>query len=318
MVAMAYSGRQMTPPEVAADGPALDHCDCPLCGADGADPSRYGQGAFRVARCRQCGLWYLSPRLSEAEMAEFYRRGDYFSPRSGTSAMPAASAMSVASSGYDDYGRQERSLRATFRAVLKRMDLHGLTGGSLLEIGCGYGYFLREAEPFFDTRAGAEMSADAAGRAAPHVDDIFVGGVEAVPADRKFDCIVALHVIEHVYHPREFLARVAGHLKDGGALLLAAPDMGGFWRKLMGNKWPSFKIPEHVAFYEAATLSRLMRDAGFRDIVDIDYRHAFPLDQVFGKLGLPAFPWLSSTNVWLPATTVAVAGRRGAGPGAAQ
>ncbi len=274
--------------------PDSEHCACPLCGADEPISSRYGSGVFQVVRCRRCGVWYLSPRLTEKKMAEFYHRADYFS--SG----PA---------GYDDYSRQERSLRSTFRAVLNRMAQKGMTGGAVLEIGCGYGYFLQEAKPFFDIRAGTDMSAAVAERAARHADDVFVGSVEAIPPDRKFDCIVALHVIEHIYRPREFLATLLGHLKGGGVLLLAAPDMNGFWRRLMGRKWPSFKFPEHVVFYDSRTLALLMRNIGLRDIVEVVYHHAFPLEQVFKKLGLPAIQWLTSTNVWLPATTVSVAGR---------
>src|SRR5436190_1705782 len=76
-----------------------------------------------------------------------------------------------------------------------------LTGGDLLEIGCGYGYLLEEARGFFRTRTGLEMSHDAAAIASRRADRVYEGGLEQLPAGEKFDCIIATHVIEHVYDP---------------------------------------------------------------------------------------------------------------------
>ena len=269
-----------------APGPCLG------CGANKPRPSRYGNGSFSVVRCTDCDIWYLSPRLPERALIERYGQGDYFAGDSG---------------GYNDYASQEPSLRRTFRALLRRLDDRGLTGGSLLEVGCGYGFFLDEAAPYFDFRAGLEMSSDAASLARDRADTIHNGTLETLP-NRQFDCIVALHVIEHIYDPQSFLRQLIKHLAPGGSLVLAAPDMAGFWRPLLGNHWPSFKYPEHVAFYTARTLRRLMQDAGCQQPHRLPYPHAFPLSEICAKFGLRAPPRLRSRNIWLPATTVAVVG----------
>ncbi len=273
-----------TPDCAPAPGP------CPGCGADRPRPSRYGNGSFSVVRCSSCDLWYLSPRLPEQAIIERYRQGDYFAG---------------GGSGYDDYAGQEPSLRNTFRALLRRLDDRGLTGGSLLEVGCGYGFFLAEAAPYFDFRAGLEMSADAASQARRHADIIHDGTLATLP-DRQFDCIVALHVIEHIYDPQSFLRQLVGRLVPGGTLVMAAPDMAGFWRPLLGNRWPSFKYPEHVAFYTARTLRALMRNAGCHQPQRLPYPHAFSVGEICAKVGLHAPRLLRSRNIWLPATTVAV------------
>ncbi len=279
----------LTDPNEPAPGP------CPGCGADRPCPSRYGNGSFSVVRCTNCDLWYLSPRLSEHAMVERYRQGGYFD--------------GDIDDGYADYAGQEKSLRATFRALLQRLDDRGMTGGTLLEVGCGYGYFLDEAAPFFNFRAGLEMSAAAADVARNHADTIHNDDLSTLP-DRQFDCIVALHVIEHVYDPQGFLRQLVERLTPGGVLVLAAPDMAGFWRPLLGNRWPSFKYPEHVAFYTERTLSRLMRNAGCRQPTRLPYPHAFPIGEICAKVGLKAPRSLESRNMWLPATTVAVVGTR--------
>ncbi len=269
-----------------APGPCLG------CGANDPRPSRYGNGSFSVVRCAECDLWHLSPRRPELALIERYGHDDYFAG---------------GSSGCEDHASREPALRNTFRALLRRLDNRGLTGGSLLEVGCGYGFFLDEASPYFDFRAGLEMSSPAAALARDRAEAIHNGPLDTLP-DRKFDCIVALHVIEHVYDPQAFLRQLIKHLAPGGSLVMAAPCMAGFWRPLLGNYWPSFKYPEHVAFYTARTLRRLMQDAGCRQPRRLSYPHAFPLSEICAKFGLRAPRRLRSRNIWLPATTVAVIG----------
>jgi hypothetical protein len=111
--------------------------------------------------------------------------------------------------------------------------------------------------------------------------------------------------------------RLVGLLRPGGALVLGTPDGGSAWRRLLGSRWPSYKVPEHVAFYDRRTLSRLFTDAGLRDVRPFEYPHAFPLALVWQRMGLG---WLArrsgsfgSRALWLPATTLAVVGRRPAG-----
>jgi hypothetical protein len=117
-------------------------------------------------------------------------------------------------------------------------------------------------------------------------------------------------LVEHVYEPVRFLRRARDFLTREGAIVVAVPDMGALWRKAMGRRWPSFKFPEHVAYYDSRTLAGLLRAAGFERIERVPYPHAFPLGLVLRKLKLRAIPALSDQNVWLPGTTVAMAARR--------
>ncbi|MDJ0864817.1 MAG: class I SAM-dependent methyltransferase [Myxococcota bacterium] len=271
----------------------VEHCPCPLCHANDALPSPYRSDPFAVVRCARCRLWYLSPRLPKARMQALYERGDYYAG---------------GETGYADYPGQEESLRATFRRLLAALARRGLTGGSLLEVGCGYGYFLAEAEAFFERREGTEFAPEAIERARRHADRIHPGGPEVLP-DARFDCIVAIQVIEHVYEPVGFLRGLLRSLRPGGAIVLAAPDMGSFWRHLSQSRWPSFKYPEHVAFYDGATLRALMAGVGVTGLERIPYPHAFPLREVCRKLRLPAVAALARGYLWIPRTTVAIAGR---------
>lgn len=266
-----------------------------MCG--GVEVARVGhrEGPYRAVRCR-CGMWYLSPRLSEEAMTLTYRDDRYFEGEG---------------LGYSSYLAQEATLRLTFRRLLEALERRGMTGGRLLEVGCAYGFFLDEARSRFDAREGTEFSEAAAARARLVADRVHLGGLEQLGADERYRLAACIHVVEHVYDPVAFVSRLREHLEPGGWLVLATPDMGGFWRPLMGRRWPFYKMPEHVTYFDAASLGRLLEAGGYRDVRPLPYASYFALDLVAEKLGLRLPAAFSRLRVRLPATTVAMAGRAG-------
>lgn len=270
----------------------LERTDCVMCGSRTTQTASYGLPPFEVVQCAACGLWYLSPRIREAKMKELYAEASYFEGSEG---------------GYADYATQKESLRVTFRKLLDAMSRRDLCGGRLLEVGCGYGYFLDASKPYFERREGTEFSRTAAARASLCADEIYLGGIEALPPSIRYDCIVALQVIEHVYDPVAFVKRLRLQLADTGTLLLSTPNMGSAWRKVLGSRWPSFKLPEHVAFYDSKTLVRLLRQAGFENPRAIPHPHAFSFEEILGKLGLRALGRFAPGWIVIPGTVIALA-----------
>ncbi|MBA4184383.1 MAG: class I SAM-dependent methyltransferase [Acidobacteria bacterium] len=274
----------------------LEFPPCPLCYSERRETS-YGQfGEHKIMRCQDCQAHYLYPRLTESAMRRFYTNDNYFEG---------------GDSGYSDtsYADQEGALSSTFKRLMRNLHKRKLTGGSLLEVGCGYGYLLEEANEYFSHRVGTDFSPQGVRLASAKADEVYEGGIEQIPVAAKFDCVIATHVIEHVYQPLEFVKQLISHTEPSGTVILAAPDMGGMLRKVMGHRWPSFKIPEHVVYFDAVTLSALMRRAGLIDIEELPYPHAFPLALIASKLRLPFPAALGKANIWVPATTVALYGR---------
>jgi SAM-dependent methyltransferase len=275
---------------------SLEHPACPLCHNEGREFSFALSEGYRVARCQNCGTQYLYPRLTGEAMQLVYQDPTYY--QGGRS-------------GYADtsYFDQEAALRATFKCLLRNLQKRGMTGGDLLEIGCGYGYLLDEARSYFRRRVGTDFSPEAASSARATGAEVFVGGIEQLPSEPLFDCALAIQVIEHIYDPARFMNQLIAHVKPGGYVTLATPDIGGALRKLTGRRWPSFKVPEHVVYFDFNSLQRLMREAGLLNISRLSYPHAFPLGLIAAKFGLSLPRGLARINLWVPATTVAVCGQ---------
>lgn len=214
------------------------------------------------------------------------------------------------SGGYANYKAQEQALRLTFARLLKNLKKRGATGGKLLEVGCGLGYLLDEAGPYFQVRHGTDFSSGAVAQAAKVADAVFCGGIEALEGDEIYDCVISNHVIEHVYQPGEFIQQLLARLRPGGSLVISTPHMGSYWRKFMGKRWPSFKLPEHIHYFDQPHLESLLASQGVQQIRDLPYPHAFPLSLVAAKLGLSVPASLGKLSLWIPQTTLALIGKK--------
>ncbi|MEL6954147.1 MAG: class I SAM-dependent methyltransferase [Pseudomonadota bacterium] len=274
----------------------VEDCACPLCGSNDARPTRYAQAPFAVKRCGECAHWFLSPRLVPEAADRFYTSDQYFNGQSG--------------SGYENYATQKRSLQATFERFVKAIAARGGAGGDLLEVGSGPGYLLDVAKPYFASVEGVELSEATAREAEALSGARIYRSVDEIDAAKTYDCIVATHVIEHIYEPVSFTRDLVERLRPGGLMFLAAPHMNSPLRYLMGRAWPSWKYPEHVSFFDQKTLPDLMRRSGLTDPQLVPYPHAFPLPLILSKFGLGAPRWSERINLTLPTTTVCVMARK--------
>jgi SAM-dependent methyltransferase len=213
--------------------------------------------------------------------------------------------------GYKGYLQQELSLRYSFRRFMRQLQKRGLTGGSLLEVGCGYGFLLDEAKGYFQNRAGIDFSAAAVASTRQRADYVYQGDISTIPAADKFDCIVLVSVIEHVYMPVDFIRRLSTHLQPAGKIVIATPNVESAYRRLLGRRWPAFQvIPEHVAFYSGKTLSSVMKRAGLSRITRVPYSRAYPANQVVDEFGLWSviLKRLGERNMVFPGYMVALCG----------
>jgi 2-polyprenyl-3-methyl-5-hydroxy-6-metoxy-1,4-benzoquinol methylase len=220
------------------------------------------KGGARIVRCNHCGLTQLDPLPSAEELESLYTDG-YFEGV-GTEV------------GYEEYAKQEREYLATFADDVRRIS-EFVSSGTVLDVGCGFGYFVRRAlESGFDAY-GVDLSAEGIREASKHAPGrVFCGtpaNVEQL-SGRRFNVIFASHLIEHIPEPAPFVADLVSRLEVGGILVLVTPNIESLLARLSGPRWVSFKIPEHVAYYTPSTLTSLVTGAGLRvQAIDSAYQY---------------------------------------------
>jgi SAM-dependent methyltransferase len=108
-----------------------------------------------------------------------------------------------------------------------RGQIAGFVRGEVLEVGAGIGAnTLALADLKYERWTCLEPDAALAGRIAVPPGgrhQSAVGTIGDLPAEKKFDAILYIDVLEHIEDDRSEMARAAGRLKPGGTLIVLAP-----------------------------------------------------------------------------------------------
>jgi len=170
-------------------------------------------------------------------------------------------------------------------------------GGSLLDLGCGDGGFLLEAQNRCDEALGVEGSTEAAERATRQGLRVVQADLTELPLpfpDKRFDSVTCLDVIEHVPDPRTLLSEAARLLRPGGTLIVTTPNIRYLKRigaLLFAGRFPkTSQDPEpydggHFHFFTFKDITTLIDAAGMRTVTRrgiIPSRTMSPLRAVSG------------------------------------
>ena len=225
---------------------------CPLC--DGRRLAyAFSMAEYRLVRCPDCRLLMVNPQPTAAELEQIYHPHYFLGAET--------------SEGREELQRLKGATARRYLAELERY--RGPARGRLLEVGCGAGEFLAEARAAGYDVCGVEASPSAAEEARRRVPgaEVVVGDLSAAaPTLPPFDVCVMWDVIEHVRQPIDLLRTVHGLLRPDGVLALATPSLDAWSARLLRRRWMEYK-PEHLFYFDGATLQSVLFRAGFAGVV---------------------------------------------------
>ncbi len=231
---------------------------CPSCQSSEAHlyfTKRVNRTDHAIVQCDACGLLYLDPMPTAAELDAYYNNPAYFD---GDEA------------GYgDDYLKQRASIDRDSHRRLKRIQAMAPSNGErhILDIGCAAGFFLDAARRQGWRVSGVELSTDMAAHASALLGvDVPVAFDARNYAPVSFDAITLWEVIEHLPHPLDMLQQLRLLLKPGGVVALSTPNTGHWQAQHKPDWWNEFKPPAHVIYFTEATLKDTLQRAGFQRI----------------------------------------------------
>jgi SAM-dependent methyltransferase len=218
---------------------------CPACRAMTTQTLLYRANGCDICRCEGCGLGRTEP--SDFDPRAYYTGGYFAGERSD---------------GYSDYRAAEPVLRREFARSVEFV--RGFRGsGRLFDLGCAYGFFLKEAQRYFDV-SGIELAEEAAQYCRGSGLNVVSGVADEETMGRvgHVDVITLFDVIEHLPHPHETLALCERHLKPGGIIVITTGDFGSPVARLTGSRWRLMTPPQHLWFFTGKSINRISAALG--------------------------------------------------------
>lgn len=232
--AAATAVRRAAPAAALQASDFHDRGACPLCSSSGL-VVHMNFPDLPVIQCTQCRFMYAKAILSAAALERYYALG---------------------------FGglRHQRgqAVNAGVNAHMLGRLIHPKPGMSMLDVGAGYGYLLRQMQARYGVvGTGVEPSRQEAEFARSELGVNVIGQMldrAALPA-ASFDLVASFEVIEHVPQPLAFLQELLSYVKPGGLLVVMTDNFGSSAVKALGAGFPKWIPHTHISHFAADTLA---------------------------------------------------------------
>lgn len=282
---------------------------CPVCRSSNREILHEGltdrifftaPGSWTMQMCRNCGCGYLDPRPTVGTIHLAYSNYHTHTrpPVQRASTLRGARWLQRAlANGYKNWrfglklhpssrlGIVAAFLLPIQRAILDRQFRHlprNVSGGRVLDIGCGDGSFLENARAMGWLPIGTDLDPEVVQNATKQALDVRLGTVEGI--EGPFDVITMGHVIEHLHDPIAVLRTCYRLLAPGGWLWLETPNVDALGRRRFGVHWRGFEPPRHLVLFSRRSLKQALRSVGFTAVRDL--RQPSPVYGMYGMSSL--------------------------------
>jgi|LQYC01.1.fsa_nt_gi 2-polyprenyl-3-methyl-5-hydroxy-6-metoxy-1,4-benzoquinol methylase len=214
---------------------------CIICGKRKVVPI-WREGDKQIVRCLTCGFYLHYPKVQLPEYEIDYHQGRL-------------------KTNHDRNLYIERT-----NQILKFQK-----EGDLLDVGCGFGEFIKFSQSVGYTVTGLEISKFAADIARKSTSSPIVTSPIARTnfQPNSFDVITMWHVLEHIDDPIDTLNIIKTWLKPSGLLVLELPNefnslVGRLSAIRRGYPVPYTHPPVHLWFFNPSTITSLILQSGFQ------------------------------------------------------
>lgn len=217
----------------------LYHKSCPICSAQNTKPmERYADSFLQL--CNECTFIFSREYPEATEISSYYQENynltRYFS--------------SITKKRYE-------KLLESFEPYRKT--------NKLLDVGCGYGFFLEVAKEKGWEVHGIEISKKASDECREKGINMFHGSLANSDFDSElFDVIISIEVIEHLTDPTVLLKQSNAFLRKGGLMYITTPNFNSYLRYKLKEQYDVIDYPNHLCYFTAKTLRKVCESNGFK------------------------------------------------------
>lgn len=221
---------------------------CNICGSSNEKLITM-QNGYRIVRCRDCGFVYVNPRPDNETLKRLYLK--YLPEKIEDPLL------------WDVY------MKDVFKKAANILAKRFPKGGKLLDIGCGYGFFLEKMKAMGWEVYGMDVSETAVNYTSSHGLNVSLGTLDNIRhEDNSFDVVTLFYVLEHLPDPLNALKEIRRILNPKGLLLLRVPHTTPIVRilSLFGIKNNLYDPPFHLNDFSPCSIKTILKKAGFNNI----------------------------------------------------
>lgn len=198
-----------------------------------------------IFKCLKCGLLFVSPQPAKEKLRQYYRD---FKP---------------------DYQLKYKDEVIKKGKMILKMVRGFKKNGRLLDVGCGYGFFMDLARKNGWKVLGVEISPFASEFARKNFGlDVFTEELATANLrENYFDLISLQHTLEHLLEPLKDLSTIRTKLRDDGLLVVVVPNALGLIARCAKINWLCLTERTHLFHYSKDTLKKLLEKSGFCTII---------------------------------------------------
>lgn len=173
---------------------------------------------------------------------------------------------------------EERIIRVGLSKTFKNIcELYGLSEKAILDIGCGYGEYLRH---FGANSVGITTTDDEVEYGKDNGLAIFFANAECldrIKFDDKFGGIWANNLFEHLLSPHSFLMKLKSFSRNEAVLILGVPVVPKFVSMIRFKWFRGSLASNHINFFTHKTLGLTVERAGWkvREIRSFVFKNKF-------------------------------------------
>jgi len=228
---------------------------CPVCGNssfnDWLTCKDYlvSNTEFHIQSCNQCGFKATSPRPTASEIGHYYQSDQYISHSDTKQGLVSQLYHTVR--------------KITVQQKVKLINQLQPDKGSLLDIGCGQGYFLEAGKAAGWQVAGVEPDSFARAQASDRMGVQVVPSIKELPDSSSFAVISMWHVLEHVHSLHDTLSWIRDHTQPKGHLVVAVPNHQSWDARHYRQYWAAYDVPRHLYHFGPDQMRDLLKRYGF-------------------------------------------------------
>ena len=153
----------------------------------------------------------------------------------------------------------------TTKRKVKLINAFAKTSQQLLDIGCGTGEFLKQAQKSSWEITGIEPNDQARGVANLKVNNsVFPESGLSKLNKASFDVITLWHVLEHLPNLDQYIETLSFLLKSKGTLIIAVPNFNSYDAKYYQSFWAAYDVPRHLWHFSQTSIKLLFEAKGFK------------------------------------------------------